>query len=430
MQINSYTLAQIARFNDETISEKNRPEEIRYLDTSSITKNKIESFQNLRSDLPSRAKRKVKNNTIIYSTVRPNQEHYGIFEDIENENNIIVSTGFATIDVFSKDINPKFLFYKLTQRHIVDYLHTIGEGGVSAYPSINPSDIANLSFQFPNLPTQQKIASVLSALDDKIELNNKINAELEAMAKTLYDYWFVQFDFPDANSRPYKSSGGEMEYNEVLNREIPKGWEVKSLGAIANITIGQSPEGSSYNDAGEGMIFYQGSTDFGWRFPTVRQFTTKPTRFARVGDILLSVRAPVGTFNVAKEDCCIGRGLSALNSRDNFSSFLLYQMSYFKKKFDNINSVGTTFGSITKDDLHSLILCYPTSTILRQFEEIVSTFDKKIFINSRQNQELTSLRDWLLPMLMNGQVTVAGAYKEVEEKLAMVAEPRGKYRIK
>ena len=132
----------------------------------------------------------------------------------------------------------KFIYYLLTQKHITDYLHTIGENSVSSYPSINPDDIANLKFTVPDLKTQQSITAILSALDKKIALNKQINARLEEMAKTLYDYWFVQFDFPDANGKPYKSSGGEMVFDETLKREIPKGWEVKNLGEIATLKAG------------------------------------------------------------------------------------------------------------------------------------------------------------------------------------------------
>ena len=360
---------------------------------------------------------------LINSTGQGTAGRVAFVASLPDEKRVIVDSHILVLrldNLFEAQcLNYNLFFIEKTLQSFMD-----GSTGQGEFDKIR---LFNIKVNYPKDSfTQQKIASVLSALDDKIELNNKINVELEAMAKTLYDYWFVQFDFPNAEGKPYKSSGGEMVYNEVLKRKIPKGWEVKSLGEIANITMGQSPNGTSYNDVGEGMIFYQGSTDFGWRFPTVRQFTTKPTRFAKTGDILLSVRAPVGTFNVAKEDCCIGRGLSAINSKDNFHSFLLYQMSYFKKKFDNINSVGTTFGSITKDDLHSLILCYPNINVLRQFEEIVSTFDSKIFINSQQNQELASLGDWLLPMLMNGQVKVVVAYKEVEV-LNIAAEPEVGY---
>ena len=276
----------------------------------------------------------------------------------------------------------------------------------SIQDNINIDFLTNLKFKVPDKPNQDKIASVLSTLDEKIALNNQINATLEQMAKTLYDYWFVQFDFPDDNGKPYKSSGGEMVYNETLKRDIPKGWEVKKLSEIANITMGQSPDGASYNEKAEGTIFFQGSTDFNWRFPTIRQYTTQPSRFAKKGDILLSVRAPVGDMNIAPFDCCIGRGVASLNSKTGSDGFLFYVMKYFEKVFNRRNSEGTTFGSITKDDLHTLQVVVPSDEILAKFDAIVLNQSNLIFAKSDENNQLTKLRDWLLPMLMNGQVTV------------------------
>lgn len=272
--------------------------------------------------------------------------------------------------------------------------------------SLNEAIFSYLDLLLPEYNEQVKAGDLLYLLNEKIELNNRINAELEAMAKTLYDYWFLQFDFPDANGKPYKTSGGTLVYNPTLKREIPEGWSDKTLSEIANITMGQSPEGSSYNDEGVGTIFYQGSTDFGWLFPTTRQYTTAPSRMAKKGDILLSVRAPVGDMNIANTDCCIGRGLAALNSKTGSDGFLFYVMKYFKQIFDRRNSEGTTFGSITKNDLHSLTLAYPTSDLLKKYDEIVTNYNKMIFERSLENRELIALRDWLLPMLMNGQVTV------------------------
>jgi type I restriction enzyme S subunit len=279
--------------------------------------------------------------------------------------------------------------------------------GDSVIPNLPPLPlIRNTEVDIPNTNYQNKIASVLTALDSKIELNNRINAELEAMAKTLYDYWFVQFDFPNKNGKPYKSSGGKMLWNDELKREIPEGWEDGELKDIANITMGQSPPGESYNEVGNGMIFYQGCTDFGNRFPTVRKFTTEPTRFAKEGDILLSVRAPVGTLNISKEDCCIGRGLGALNSKDNCIVYLFGVMVNLKQIFDRRNVDGTTFGSITKDDLFSLKVIKPEKSILKQYHSIINPAFEKQNKLELENIKLTELRDWLLPMLMNGQVKV------------------------
>ncbi len=309
----------------------------------------------------------------------------------------------CNIELDEEKVSSEYVYYFLKTQY--ENLRGLSSG---IRKNLNTNDIKNFVVRLPeNLKTQQSIAAVLSALDKKIALNKQINARLEEMAKTLYDYWFVQFDFPDANGKPYKSSGGEMVFDETLKREIPKGWEVKSLNQVADIVMGQSPDGASYNLEQEGTIFFQGSTDFDWRFPNVRQYTTSPTRFAQKGDILLSVRAPVGDLNISPFECCIGRGLAALRSKSGNNSFLFYVMKYFKTVFERRNTEGTTFGSITKDDLHSLKLVAPADNVLEKYNEIASKYDEMIFIRSQQNHQLTQLRDFLLPMLMNGQVSVA-----------------------
>ncbi|EJN7406362.1 restriction endonuclease subunit S, partial [Escherichia coli] len=249
------------------------------------------------------------------------------------------------------DFLPLFLAYYTRTNFFKSAITSVAGTNIN---NLNQDILGNIMIPHYSIGIQKSIVAVLTSIDEKIAINNRINAELEAMAKTLYDYWFVQFDFPDANGKPYKTSGGRMEYNATLKREIPAGWAVNTLSQIANITMGQSPAGESYNEDGIGTLFFQGSTDFGWLFPTPRQYTTSPTRMAKKGDILLSVRAPVGDMNIANADCCIGRGLAALNSKSRSDGFLFYVMKYFKQVFERRNAEGTTFGSMTKDDLHSL----------------------------------------------------------------------------
>ena len=307
-----------------------------------------------------------------------------------------------------RNYSNQFVYYRFLLAGKTGELknHFIG----STIKHLTGAGLKQVGFAFPSFDEQQKIASVLSALDSKIELNNRINTELEAMAKTLYDYWFVQFDFPDKDGKPYKTSGGKMVWDEDLKRAIPDGWEVGQLKDISNIIMGQSPPGETYNNEARGMIFFQGCTDFGNRFPIVRQFTTQPTRYAKEGDILLSVRAPVGTLNIAKENCCIGRGLAALNSKDNCIAYLFGVMINLKQIFDRRNTDGTTFGSITKDDLFSLTVVKPDKETLSKYHEIINpAFEKQNKIEL-ENQTLAELRDWLLPMLMNGQVQVKSHY--------------------
>lgn len=276
----------------------------------------------------------------------------------------------------------------------------------SIQDNINIELLTSLDFKIPKKNIQDNIADLLLTIDNKIETNNCINNELEQMAKDIYTYWLVQFDFPNEEGKPYKASDGEMEWNEELKMEIPVSWTCGKLSEVANITMGQSPDGDSYNEEGEGMVFFQGSTDFNFRFPLVRMFTTEPSRIAQEEDVLLSVRAPVGTLNVANEKCCIGRGLAALNSKFESNSFVLYLMFYFKSMFDVQNRTGTTFGSIDKDTLYDLKFAKPPVELQKQFQSIVGKYDKMILTRSRETQELITLRDFFLPLLMNGQVKV------------------------
>ena len=264
-----------------------------------------------------------------------------------------------------------------------------------------------MRFEVPsNLQDTDGIGNLIVAIKAKIDLLNQINRNLEAMARQFYDYWFVQFDFPDRDGKPYKSSGGKMVWNDKLKCEIPIEWVECKLSDIANITMGQSPEGTSYNEVGNGILFYQGSTDFGDRFPSVRQYTTAPTRFADKGDILMSVRAPVGALNIANNHCCIGRGLSALSSKIGSQTHLYYVMDGLRMAFEQRNDSGTTFGSITKEDLHNLPTIKPQMEVLKKFGAICSPiFDVQMNIGA-EIDKLTAQRDELLPLLMNGQVSV------------------------
>lgn len=300
-------------------------------------------------------------------------------------------------------VYPEYLFYVLRAPFCKKQY---GYSQQTNITNLSQGVLGDVDVPVPDLDTQQKLAKILSEIDLKIISNTRICVELEAMAKTLYDYWFTQFDFPNAEGKPYCSSGGEMVWNDQLKRKIPKGWSAGRLSDIANITMGQSPSGDTYNENGSGTIFYQGCTDFGTRFPVPRVYTSAPTRFAKAGDILMSVRAPVGTLNIAMEDCCIGRGLAALNSKFGSQLHLLYTLSGFKQLFDVMDGNGTTFGSITKDTLFEMKVVIPRRDQIKSFEEMVQPIEQKIRVAEQENRELTKLRDWLLPMLMNGQATV------------------------
>ena len=284
------------------------------------------------------------------------------------------------IDDF-KGNNPKYLYYLLKTLPLSAYT------GGSAVPTLNRNHIHPLEIlHIEDKATQDKIVAILSSLDDKIENNNRINRNLEAQAQALFKSWFVDFE-------PF---GGKM----------PEDWKEGTLGEIADITMGQSPRGESYNTQGEGVIFYQGCSDFGDRFPSVRMFTTEPARYAVSNSILMSVRAPVGTMNVALEECCIGRGLASLKEKNGYDSFLLYLLESLQNVFDSYNGDGTVFGSINKKSIGNIKIVIPSYEVVESFHKMVSPLDKKIKFNHQESARLATLRDTLLPKLMKGEIEV------------------------
>ena len=265
----------------------------------------------------------------------------------------------------------------------------------SVFMNLKTDIVKDFVIKLPTLDDQRRIASILSSLDRKIELNNKINADLEEMAQAIFKNWFVDFE-------PFKD--GKFVDSEL--GMIPEGWKVGTLADIAEITMGQSPAGNSLNENREGMIFYQGSSDFGFRFPSIRVFTTEPKRLAVANSVLFSVRAPVGDINVAKEECCIGRGVASIKSKYGHDSYLFYTMKSLHKLFDSFDGEGTVFGSINKKTLSAIQILLPSDGIVEQFNNIASSFDDRIRSLSDENSRLSSLRDTLLPRLMSGELEV------------------------
>ena len=296
-------------------------------------------------------------------------------------------------------INQEYLFYYL--KNYMKVLKAKTQGSV--FDTINLATFDLIDLNLPTLDKQERIAHILATIDNKIDANQAINAELESMAKTIYDYWFLQFEFPNEEGKPYKSSGGKMVWCEELKREIPEGWELTTLGEMFHITMGSSPKGDSLNEVKCGIEFYQGSTDFGNIYPNERVYTTSPIRKATSQDVLLSVRAPVGDMNIDMNDCCIGRGLAAIHSE---STLLTWNtLKSLHSYFDVYNNNGTTFGALTADLLKGLITLNIPPRLIQEYEKQVSGFEKIIRNKELESRSLSSLRDFLLPTLMNGQVT-------------------------
>lgn len=286
--------------------------------------------------------------------------------------------------------------------------------GTSGRQRVPTEAIAKFQFDLPPLDEQKAIAHILGTLDDKIELNRRMNATLEAMARALFQSWFVDFDPVRAKLDCRQPTGLDAataalfpsHFQETPLGHIPQGWTASTVGEGFDLTMGQSPPGDTYNEDGDGIPFYQGRTDFGFRFPTRRVYCTAPTRYAKPGDALVSVRAPVGDINMADEECCIGRGVAAVRHKSGAVSFTYHAMANLSPDFARFEAEGTVFGSINKQNFENLSFVIPPQEIVAAYEQIAKPIDDQIYTLEHQSRSLAALRDSLLPKLLSGELSV------------------------
>jgi type I restriction enzyme S subunit len=304
-------------------------------------------------------------------------------------------------------VSKKFLYWALKASDT----HRLRTGSAQAQIVIGSLEKFGLAIPVEKAE-QDEIAHTLDALDDRIAVLRETNATLEAIAQALFKSWFVDFDPVRAN-REGRAPEGMDEATAALFPDgfeeselglVPRGWGQSTVNETFILTMGQSPPGDTYNEIGEGLAFYQGRTDFGFRFPTQRMYCTAPTRIAEVGDTLVSVRAPVGDVNMAIEKCCIGRGVASVRHPGGYRGFTFYAMRGLSSRFDTFDSEGTVFGSINKKDFQSLPVIEPPLNVMAAYDAVSAPIDSKIIGSEELLRTLTTLRDTLLPRLISGQL--------------------------
>jgi type I restriction enzyme S subunit len=290
----------------------------------------------------------------------------------------ILGKGACYMNPNPQMLDRMYLYYELQSLRFKAYIDQMSTG--STIQHISLKTMRNYIFSCPPLSEQKRIASILSSLDDKIDLLNRENATLEAVAETLFRQWFIE--------------------------ETKEDWEEGKLEDEFEFIMGQSPNGDSFNEDGIGVPMYQGNADFGFRFPTRRVFTTQPTRFAKPYDTLISVRAPVGAQNMATEKCCIGRGVAAFRYKSNpsYHSYTYYKLKSLLEEIKQFNDNGTVFGSISKSDFENLDIVIPDDDTIKMFQNQVKVIDDKIINNNNEIQTLIQTRDGLLPKLMSNEI--------------------------
>ncbi len=285
----------------------------------------------------------------------------------------------------------RYILYLL--RYNLPYIQLIGGGSGSGTPIISKNKFSKFKFLVEtDLSVQQRIASILSAYDKLIEINNKRIRILEKMAENLYKEWFVRFRFPGHESVPMENG-------------LPKGWHQWHLGDLANVTMGQSPKSEYYNEDGLGMPFHQGVGSYGYFYLHNEIFSTEGNKIAKANSIIFSVRAPVGRINVTIQDIIIGRGLASICSKKGNDAFLLWALKYRFSKEDIIGN-GAIFSSVTKDELVRQKIMIPDNFILRRFNDIATDIERTLRTITIQSFNLARQRDRLLPRLMSGKLEV------------------------
>ncbi|MCB7069918.1 restriction endonuclease subunit S [Caldibacillus sp. 210928-DFI.2.22] len=304
--------------------------------------------------------------------------------------------GLKAKKITSNDFIYYLLKYKI--REIKQNIHG------SVFDTITRNTFDVLTAKIPNIKEQKAIANILSTLDEKIETNNKINKKLEEMAQALFKHWFVDFEFPNENGEPYKSSGGEMVESEL--GEIPKGWKVDKLSSIAEIIMGQSPKSDTYNTDKIGLPLLNGATDFQNKNLSPSKYTSDPKKVGEKGDFVFGVRATIGLVTELDDRYAIGRGSGIARAFDNMYKEFLYEILNIAFSNFQYTASGSVYLNVSKNDLEDYKLVIPDINILRRYHKITKSILNQKENLKRENAVLEKLRDTLLPKLMSGEIRV------------------------
>lgn len=415
------TIDSVAMVNSKTIGSKAPYKEIAYIDIESVNKGKINTPSIMDfSSAPSRARRKVSPGDILISTVRPNLQHYAYLN--ETKENWIASTGFAVVSPTQK-VDSRFLFYYLTSDTFTNYLTSVADG--AAYPAFNPSEIEKAELLLPPLPEQQAIASILSALDDKIELNRRMNQTLESMARALFQSWFVDFDpvrakmegRPPYGLDPATAALFHASFEVSPIGEIPQGWKVKPLDQIADFLNGLAlqkfpPVGEDYLPVIKIAELRRGITESSDKAST--QLDKK--YIVEDGDILFSWSGSLEVVVWCGGKGALNQHLFKVTSKDYPKWFYYQWLKEFLPHFQQIAAgKATTMGHIQRHHLTAALAIVPPGEVLKRMTHQMEPILEKIVVNNLEVRTLTTLRDELLPRLMSGELRVKEAERELVE---------------
>ena len=407
---------ELCKINGSNYSKKDNWDFINYLDTKNIIKgeiNEIQLFDPNYDKVPSRAKRKVEIDDIIISTVRPNQEHYGM---IKNKiDNFLVSTGFATLTVDKNQAVPEFIYYYITQKYITESLQTIAEQSTTSYPSIKPSDIGNLLIDLPPLEIQEKISHILTVIENKITVNKEINKNLLSIADAVFKKEFRNFD--------------DYSEDELITSDfglIPVNWYYKTLDEISDVAIGKTPprKETEWFSEKEGVKWVS-IKDLGnsgtYVFETSEYLTKEAIEKFNVklipeDTVILSFKLTVGRLGITTEEMVTNEAIAHFKLDENSLISKEYLYLYLKNfNYEELGSTSSIAKAINSKIVKKIPVLIPSNNKLNEFKELFENIFNEIKSNQLEINKLTKLRDILLPKLMSGEIDISQINCDIQQ---------------
>lgn len=400
-----------------SITHKFNKEKLYAINTSDVLEGEILNAPLMNvSELKGQFKKTIENGDLLFSEIRPANRRYAKVR-IEDTRDYVVSTKLMVLRKYNNDVDFDYFYYCLTNQWFLNILQKRAENRICSFPQITFELLSEYKFRIPELDEQKKIAKILLLLDKKISLNTRMNAELETMAKQLYDYWFVQFDFPDENGKPYKSSGGKMVYNEKIKREIPEGWGVQKLEEIVSLLRDGTHNPPKRVESGIPLLT---GTMFG-KFFIDHSLATYITEVdynnihkqykPQSGDIILTKIGTIGNVNYLRNKDiplaihCNSALLRFPSSMGKSFPFFLCKSQLFSLRLKAMKGQSVQ-EFVSLDKIGSVRMEIPNNELISLFNQKVDKIFDEITNLSEEIESLSHLRDSLLPMLMNGQVTV------------------------
>ena len=363
-------------------------------------------------DLKGQFKKTVQKGDILFSEIRPANRRFALVTK-DDCADYVVSTKLMVLRKYNNEVDLRYFYYCLTNQPFLDMLQRKAENRIGSFPQITFDLLSEYAFPVPSLSEQEKIANIIFSLDHKIELNKQINDNLEAMAKQLYDYWFVQFDFPNEEGKPYKSSGGAMVWNEKLKREIPKGLDAQKIGDIEkNIITGKTPSCADEDNFGgdipfvtiddiRGNLFVLGAQ----RTLSTKGADSQEKKYLPIGSLSVSCIGTIGVMGFVAKLAQTNQQINSIVFEHEYNKEFLYFA--LRVYFENAKAkTGNVFANMSKEEFASIIVTYPPKQILQAFHNKIAPIFDSIKNNIEEINVLTKQRDELLPLLMNGQASV------------------------